>query len=56
MDGFHIRECRHHHLDFHRLKYVKVFLHIAKVHFDIGLREETENLAEQIVLWQRLNL
>ena len=48
MNGFHIRKSGQHHLNFSRFEHLAVMLHIAIIHFDIGLNKEPENLRQQI--------
>jgi len=48
VDRFHIGEGGQHHLDFGGLEHAAVFVVIAILHFDIGLREEAEDLREQV--------
>ena len=48
MDGFHIGKGRQHHLDLSRLKHPTIAVHIIVLNLDIRLREEAENLRQQI--------
>ena len=50
VDRFHVGERRQHHLDFGRLEHAAIFVVVAILHLDIGLREETEDLGEQVAL------
>jgi len=45
-----IREGGQHHLDLGGFEHLRVVLHVAVVHFHIGLREEAENMCEQVAL------
>ena len=47
---FHIGKGRQHHLHFSRLEHAAIFVVIAILHLNIGLREEAENLRQQIAL------
>ena len=46
----HVGEGGEHHLDLGRLEHTRVLVVVAILHLDIGLREETEDLREQIAL------
>ena len=48
--GFHVGEGGEHHLDLGRLEHAAIFVVVAILHLDIGLREEAENLGEQVAL------
>ena len=50
VDGFGVRERRHHHQHFRRLEHLGVVLHVAVVHLDIRLGEEAEDLRQQVLL------
>ena len=53
MDGFHVGKGGQHHLDFGRLEHAAIMFVVAILHLDIGLREETEDLRQQIALMVR---
>ena len=53
MDGFHVGKGGEHHFDFGRLEHAAIMFVVAILHLDIGLREETENLRQQIAFMVR---
>ncbi len=50
VDRLHVREGREHHLDLDRLEDAAVFLVVAILDLDIGLRKEAEDLGQQVAL------
>ena len=48
--GLDIRESGQHHLHFGGFKHLRIMLHVAVVHFHIGLGEEAENMGQQVAL------
>src|SRR3546814_20729041 len=46
----HVAEGGQHHLDLGRLEHAAIFVVVAILHLDIRLREEAENLRQQIAL------
>ena len=50
VDRLHVGEGAQHHLHFGRAEHLRVMLHVAVVHLDIRLREEAENLRQQVLL------
>ncbi len=50
MNCLHIGKGRQHHAHFNRLKKRHVVFHIIRANLDIGLREESENLRQKVLL------
>jgi hypothetical protein len=50
VDRLHVGEGGQHHLDLGRLEHAAIFFVVAILHLDIGLREEAEDLGEQVAL------
>jgi hypothetical protein len=49
VDRLDVRERREHHLDLGRFENARIALHVIVVHFDVGLREEAEDLRQQVI-------
>ncbi len=55
VNRLHVRKRRKHHLHFGGFKHLAVIFHVTVIHFDIRLREEAENLRQQILLrWREI--
>ena len=50
MDRLHVGEGRQHHLHLGGFEDARIPLHVVVVHFHVGLREETEDLGQEVAL------
>ncbi len=49
VNGFHVGEGREHHQHFGGFEHLHVVLHVAIVHFHVGLCEEAKDLGQQVL-------